>query len=183
MARQRDAAETVAEVETPAAEGAEAAAKSDSDDPLDLLLDDTGARDDSEMREFRGRVRRAQELNRREDEVRSVFETLDRLSDEGRIAALSDEQKRNVTSTVLKSREDGRNLWRNVRDKIDTEGLTGDQRRDAWRDLMRVEYETLRATTVKAMEEIVPAADAKEIIQASVRGGGGGTRGRSSRRR
>jgi len=184
LARQREGAGTVAVVETPATEGVDAAPK-ESEDPLDLLLEEPGAvPDDAEMREFRGRVRRAQELNRREDEVRSVFETLDRLSDEGRIAALADDQKRRVTSTILKSREEGRNLWRNVRDKIDTEGLTGDQRRTAWRDQMRVEYETLRSSTVKQMEEIVHAADAGEIIQASLRGGGGDRgRGRTSRRR
>lgn len=184
LTRQREAGDTVAVVETPGAEDTESVAE-DSQDPLDLLLDEPGAvPDNAEMREFRGRVRRAQELNRREDEVRSVFETLDRLSDEGRIAALADDQKRRVTSTILKSREEGRNLWRRVRDSIDTEGLTGDQRRTAWRDQMRVEYETLRSATVKQMEEIVPAADAGEIIQASLRGGGGDrTRGRTSRRR
>jgi hypothetical protein len=162
-------------------EGTDAAAA----DPLDVLLAETeeGNRQDvSEMKEFRTRVRRAMDLNRREDDIKRIFGTLDRLSQEGRIGALNDDQKGKVTRAIISNRQKTRNVWRNVWSSIpNNESMSRQERFQAAREQVRIEYETLRTETTKEMEEIVPAADAKVIIESSMRGGDTGGF-RSSRR-
>ncbi len=164
-------------------EGTDAIAAS----PLEALLTETeeGDRQDvSEMKEFRTRVRRAMDLNRREDEIKRIFGTLDRLSNEGRIGALNDEQKGKVTQAIISTRQKTRNVWRNVWSSIpQNESMSRQERFQTAREQVRVEYENIRAATTKEMEEIVPAADAKVIIEQSIRGGDtggfrGGRRGR-----
>ena len=156
-------------------------------DPLDALLTETeegDKQDISEMKEFRTRVRRALDLNRREDEIKRIFGTLDRLSNEGRIGALNDEQKGKVTRAIISTRQKTRNVWRNVWSSIpNNESMSRQERFQTAREQVRVEYENIRAATTNEMEEIVPAADAKVIIEQSIRGGDtggfrGGRRGR-----
>ena len=156
-------------------------------DPLEALLTETeegDTQDVGEMKEFRTRVRRALDLNRREDEIKRIFGTLDRLSDEGRIGALNDEQKGKVTRAIISTRQKTRNVWRSVWSSIpDNQSMSRQERFQAAREQVRVEYENIRAATTKEMEEIVPAADAKVIIEQSIRGGDtggfrGGRRGR-----
>ena len=154
-------------------------------DPLEMLLTETeegDTQDVAEMKEFRTRVRRAMDLNRREDEIKRIFGTLDRLSNEGRIGALNDEQKGKVTQAIISTRQKTRNVWRNVWSSIpQDESMSRQERFQTAREQVRVEYESIRTATTKEMEEIVPAADAKVIIEQAVRGGDTGGF-RSSRR-
>ena len=61
--------------------------------------------------------------------------------------------------------------------------MSRQERFQSAREQVRVEYENIRTDTTKEMEEIVPAADAKIIIEQAVRGGdtGGFRSGRRGR--
>jgi len=134
------------------------------------------------MELFRRRVRRAEELNSAEERFRRVAERIDRLVQSNRIAPLSPKQKKFVAKTLLDTRRAIPNIWRKIRENNDLGNMSREERGQ----LIRSEYEGLRVEAQKALEETIPAADAKTILDDSMqdRGFGGfGTRSRGNRPR
>ena len=135
---------------------------------------------DAVMEDFRKRVRLAQELNQREDRSNRVKDRLDELASDSKIAPLNDEQKDKVVAITFASQERSRNMWRKMRD-------LGDMSREERRDFMRTEFDSLRAEMQKDLESVVPAADAKTLIDSNLmfsgaRGMFGGDTGGTARR-
>jgi len=135
------------------------------------------------MELFRRRVRRAQELNSAEDRFRRVEERIDRLVQSNRIAPLSPKQKKAVAKTLNDTRRAIPNIWRKIRENNDLGSMSREERGQ----VIRNEYEGLRVEAQKALEQTIPAADAKTILDDSMRNrgfggfGGFGTRSRSRR--
>jgi len=125
------------------------------------------------MEAFRRNVRAANELNRREDEVRQVVERVDQLAAENRIAPLNSAQKESVAETVIGIRTRMGGLWRELREDPAIRQLSGEERGKA----MRARFESVRSEALQSLETVVPAADAETILNNTLRGGGDTTRG------
>lgn len=130
-----------------------------------------------EMDIFRQRVKKAIELNAEEDQKNRVIERIDQLIQENKIASLNPRQKEGVATTVLAYRRKVPDVWRKLREEGALENVS---REDRGR-IVRAEYETLRTETQHALEEFMPAVDAKtyldETMRDQMRGGFGGSFG------
>jgi len=131
----------------------------------------------AQMEAFRQHVRKAIELNGEEDRVKRVEDSLDELVTQNRIAPLSSRQRTHIANTILSYREKMPQIWQRMRTM--PEGTSREERGQ----IIRQEFDTLRAEAQKQIEEVVPAADAKVILEAQVReapgmfAGGPGRRG------
>jgi hypothetical protein len=126
-----------------------------------------------EMDTFRKKVKKANELNEAEDQKTRIIESVDRLVKENKIGPLTPAQKESVANTVVVSRKKGIDIWRKLRESGTLEGTN----REEMGRLVRQEVETIRTETQRALEEIMPAIDAKtyldETMRDQVRGLGG----------
>ena len=127
-----------------------------------------------EMETFRKKVRKANELNETEEQVKRVTDRLDELVRENKIAPLNPRQKEAVATTVLAYRKKIPMVWQKVRASGTLENTTNEERGR----IMRAEYETLRTEAQRSLEEFMPAVDAKTYLDDSMRetmrGGFGG---------
>ncbi|MHC4135481.1 MAG: hypothetical protein ACYTDU_04705 [Planctomycetota bacterium] len=145
-----------------------------------------GSYDPQEMNRFRKKVRRANELNSEEDQVNRVVDRIDGLVSENKIAPLTKKQKGNVARTILSTRRKVPGVFRRLRES----GALNDVPREERRQIIRAEFENLRVEAQKELENTVPAADAKTILDDSLgdrgmwrgMGGDGGGPGRSTSR-
>jgi hypothetical protein len=130
--------------------------------------------DPRELEVFRKKVRRANELNDEEDQLNRVAERLDTLVSENRIAPLDAGQRTALARLSLDYRRRVPDVWRKVRETLPETASREDRGR-----VMRAEFEALRAQAQREMELIVSAADAKTIMDESMRerGFGGGPDG------
>ena len=117
-----------------------------------------------EMETFRKKVRKANELNDAEEEVRRVTDRLDELVRENKIAPLNPRQKEAVATTVLAYRKKIPMVWQKVRAST-LENTTNEERGR----MMRAEFDTLRAEAQRELEAIMPAVDAKTYLDDSMR--------------
>lgn len=138
--------------EAPAAPAAPGEAWGGAGAPADLTPE--------QMEVFRRRVRRAGELNAEEDRLSFVFESVDRLVAERKIAPLSAGQRDKVARTILTIRDRVPAVFRKFREDAAFRDLPQEQRRTA----VRAEIDGLRAEAQKALEEVVPAQDAKTLV-------------------
>ena len=122
-----------------------------------------------EMEVFRRNVRKANALNQEEDRVQRVVDSLDRLVSENKIAALEGKQKKMVALTLIGARDRLPEVWRKLRSDPALRDLPREERGA----LFRQEVESLRVEAQKELEEFVPAADAKTILDDSLRTGRG----------
>ena len=136
-------------------------------DPNAEGTDSTPEMPDGQMQTFRKSVRKANELNREEDRVNREMERIDRLIKNNKIGALSAKQKEAVATVLLNSRDKTPRIWRQFRNNPELRELPREDRAK----LIRVEYQKLRDETQKELEEVVPAADAKTILDEGMRGG------------
>jgi len=117
-----------------------------------------------EMDRFRKNVRRANELNSEEDQVGRVVDRIDSLVSENKIAPLTKKQKSSVARTILSTREKVPTIFRRLRES----GAFSDVPREERGQLIRTEFENLRIEAQKELENTVPAADAKTILDDSL---------------
>jgi hypothetical protein len=122
-----------------------------------------------EMEVFRRNVRKANALNQEEDRIRRVVDSLDRLVSENKIAALDKGQKKQIALTLVSARERIPEVFRTLRSDPALRELPREERTNAWRQGM----ESVRIEAQKELEEFVPAADAKTILDDSLRTGRG----------
>ena len=127
-----------------------------------------------QMEKFRKNVRHAQELNRQEDRVDNEVSRLDRLVEGGRIAALDPVAKKALATKLLGFRDQARNVWTQMRTNPEVREMS---REDRWK-YMREEVQAVRESAIKELEKLVQPADAKVIVETSLRSGG--SRGRRS---
>jgi hypothetical protein len=113
-----------------------------------------------EMKVFRKRVRRAQELNAEEDRLRRFVERIDVLEGKGKIAPLSPEHKLEAARTLMGTRNTIPEILRERREAGDLVGMSSEERRE----LIRAEYERLRVEAQAVLEGYLPAEDARTII-------------------
>ncbi len=125
--------------------------------------------DPQEMEVFRRKVTVANEINAQEARVQRVVEDIDRLVSESKIGRLDEKQKKVVAGVILGAREKMPGLWRRVSASVEGQNLP----RDQMGQLMRAEFETLRTETLTALEETMPAVDAKTLVDESMRERGG----------
>lgn len=118
-----------------------------------------------EMETFRKKVRKANELNDAEEQKNRIVEGVDRLVKENKIAPLTPAQKEKLADTVIVSRKKGLDMWRKLRE---AGALEGTNREDRGR-VVRQEMETLRTETQRALEEFMPAVDAKTYLDETTR--------------
>jgi hypothetical protein len=126
--------------------------------------------DPAEMEVFRQKVKKAQELNAEEEQLNRVIGRIDELAAENKIGALTRKQKEAVAGTILKTRRSIPDLWRKIRENNDMRNMSREERGA----VMRTEFDSLRVEAQKSLEDILPAADAKTIIDDAM---GGGDRG------
>jgi hypothetical protein len=126
-----------------------------------------------QMEVFRKRVRRAGELNAQEDRMNTVLESVDRLVTERKIAPLSPAQRTKAAETILAVRDKAPAIFRKFWTDPGFRELPEEQRRAS----IRAEVDTLRSEAQKALEEVLPAADAKTLIEETSRGFDGPMRG------
>ncbi len=131
-------------------------------------LDPPADFDPQEMETFRKKVSIANEINSKEERVQRVVDDIDRLVSENKIGTLNEKQKKVVAGVILGAREKMPGLWRKVASSVEGQNLP----RDQMGQLIRAEYETLRTETLTALEQTMPAVDAKTLVDESVRGGG-----------
>jgi hypothetical protein len=132
-----------------------------------------GSYSPQEMDRFRKKVRRAIELNSEEDQVTRVVDRIDGLVSENKIAPLTGKQKESVAKTILSTRGKVPQIFRRLRET----GAFTDVPREERGQLIRAEFETLRVEAQKELENTVPAADAKTILEDSLGDRGGMWRG------
>ncbi|MFI5402149.1 MAG: hypothetical protein ACHQ1G_04370 [Planctomycetota bacterium] len=145
--------------------------------PPEMGADPAGAVEEEfnprEMETFRKKVKKAQELNEAEDQKTRIVEGIDRLVKENKIGSLTPAQKESVANTVVVSRKKGIDIWRKLREGG---GIDSTNREEMGR-IVRQEMETVRTETQRALEEIMPAIDAKtyldETMRDAMRGWGG----------
>jgi len=127
--------------------------------------------DPQEMDVFRQKVRKALELNAEEDQVTRVAERLDQLVEQNKIAPLSPRQKEAVARIYLEHQRRVPMVWQKLRESGALENTPREQRGA----LVRAEYDGLRAEAQRALEDLMPAADAKTIVDEALaqRGFGG----------
>jgi hypothetical protein len=130
--------------------------------------------DPKEMDTFRRKVRKANELNVEEDQKVRIFDRIDELVKQNKIAPLSAKQKEGVASTVLVYRRKVPEVWRKVAEGNAMENVSREERGR----IVRAEYEALRTEAQRSLEEFMPAVDAKtyldETMRDQMRGGFGG---------
>jgi len=130
--------------------------------------------DAGEMDVFRKKVRKALEINSEEDQKTRIFEGIDDLVKQNKIAPLNAHQKEGVASTVLNYRKKIPDVFRKLRE---TGAMETANREDRGR-LFREEFDALRAEAQRSLEEFMSAADAKtyleETMRDQMRGGFGG---------
>ncbi len=130
--------------------------------------------DPQEMNVFRKKVRKALELNSEEDQKVRIFDRIDELVKQNKIAPLNAKQKEGVATTVLAYRRNVPAVWRKVAEAGAMENVSREERGR----IVRAEYDALRAEAQRSLEEIMPAADAKtyldETMRDQMRGGFGG---------
>ncbi len=163
------------DVRVPAGTDAEGGAARPTTAPGEALTDEKAValRDgekDPVMEDFRKKVALAQELNQIEQRANRVKDRLDELASDSKIARLSDAQKDKIVKIAFAASERQRDMWRNMRGNTDLEGLSRDERREHFRTTM----EEFRTETQKQLEEVVPAADAKTLVESNVVNAGGG---------
>ena len=122
---------------------------------------------DAEMKTFRNNVRKAIELNREQDRVDREMQRIDRLITNNKIGALSDKQKKVVATVLLNSRDKAPRIWRQFRNNPEMREMPREERAKIY----RVEFQKLRDETQKELEDVIPAADAKTILEEGMRGG------------
>jgi len=133
---------------------------------------------DPVMEAFRQRVAAANELNREEERINRMIDSIEELESNSRIATLSRKQKVEVARSLLAARERIPQIWRSMRENNDLRSLSRDERRT----LFQNEFDSLRVAAQKELETVVPAADAKTIVDQSVSmRGPRGPRGRRGR--
>lgn len=140
---------------------------------------DAGVLQGPRMEVFRRNVRKANELNRQEDRVNGEIERLDRLVENGRIAALNEKQKSEIANKVLGFRQSSREIWGQLRSNPQLREMAREDRMK----YVREEFAAMRDRAAKELEKIVPPADAKTISETAMRGGWGGFRGDGGRTR
>jgi len=127
-----------------------------------------------EMETFRKKVRKANELNDAEEQVKRVTDRLDELVRDNKIAPLNPRQKEAVATTVIAYRKKVPMVWQKLRASGTLENTTNEERGR----IMRAEFDTLRTEAQRALEEFMPAVDAKTYLDDSMRetmrGGFGG---------
>ncbi|MHC4972982.1 MAG: hypothetical protein ACYTG3_11685 [Planctomycetota bacterium] len=123
-----------------------------------------GSPNPQEMDRFRKKVRRAIELNSEEDQVNRVVDRIDGLVAENKIAPLTSKQKTSVARTILSTRSKVPQVFRRLRES----GAFNDVPREERGQLIRTEFENLRVEAQKELENTVPAADAKTILEDSL---------------
>lgn len=137
--------------------------------PPEALADPAGAVEEEfnprEMETFRKKVKKANELNDAEEQKNRIIDGIDRLVKDNKIAPLNPAQKESVANTVVVSRRKGIDVFRKLRESGTLEGAN---REDMGR-LVRQEMETIRTETQRALEEIMPAADAKTYLDETMR--------------
>lgn len=126
--------------------------------------------DPAEMEVFRQKVKRAQELNAEEEQVNRVIGRIDQLAADNKIGALTRKQKKTVAHTILRARRAIPDVWRKIRENNDLRAMSREERGA----VMRTEFDSLRVEAQKSLEDVMPAADAKTIIDDAM---GGGDRG------
>lgn len=122
--------------------------------------------DPAEMESFRRKVKVALDLNRDEEEVKGVVETLDGLATRSQIGSLSDVQKEKAAKSIVAARRKFPEMWRKVMADPANQNIAWDQRRQ----VIQSEIGNLRAAAQKELEEYLPAADAKKIAEETLRG-------------
>ena len=134
------------------------------------------------MEGFRNHVRVAQKLNQREDRVNREIERIDKLISDSKIAPLNPKQKAHVAEQLIVYREARGIAFRGLWQSPEVQNAPDDQRRTVLRETMTTLSEKLKADAQAGLEKVMPATDAKEVLDAS-RGGdrGGMTRRRGSR--
>jgi len=125
--------------------------------------------DPAEMESFRRKVRLALDLNRDEDEVRGVVESIDGLVSKGQLGSISDVQKEKAARAVIQTRRKIPQVWQKVMGDPNNQTLGWDQRRQ----ILQTEMGALRAAAQKEMEEYLPSPDAKKIADETLRDGAG----------
>ncbi len=127
-----------------------------------------------EMETFRKKVRKANELNDAEEQVKRVTDRLDELVKENKIAPLNPRQKEAVATTVIAYRKKVPGVWQKLRASGTLENATNEERGR----IIRAEYDTLKTEAQRTLEEFMPAVDAKTYLDDSMRdtmrGGFGG---------
>ncbi|MGQ0615042.1 MAG: hypothetical protein ACT4PV_15010 [Planctomycetaceae bacterium] len=118
---------------------------------------------------FRRNVRRAIELNGEDDQGQRVIDQIDRLIERSAIGAMSDSQKTRAAKTVLTAQKKIPELWRAAFANPQNRELPREQRAE----MVRVEFEALRAETQKELEAFLPAPDAKKVAEETLGGGRG----------
>ena len=113
------------------------------------------------MDDFRLNVKKAQELNRREDRVNSLMDRLDRLADDGKIAALEPAKKKRTASLLLRYQDRTPEIWRAVMSRPGNRELPWQDRRQ----LISEAYESLRGEARKELEQFLPQTEAEVIAQ------------------
>jgi hypothetical protein len=121
--------------------------------------------DPQEMEVFRKKVRKSNDLNQEEDQFNAIASRLDELVKTNKIGPLTPSQREAVARIALRQRRRMPEIWRKLRESGTLETAN---REDRGR-ILRVEHETLRVETQRALEEIIPAADAKTIVEEAVR--------------
>ncbi len=122
--------------------------------------------DPQEMEVFREKVKKANELNQEEEQKKGIVDGIDRLVRENKIAPLTPSQKEAVATTVIVSRRKGMDVWKKLRESGTLDGTANREERGR---IVRAEMETLRAETQRALEDIMPAADAKTYLDETLR--------------
>jgi len=142
-------------------------------------FDEEVARADPAMDGFRNRVRLAEKMNQREDRVNREVERIEKLISDSKIATLNPKQMTQVADKLIEYRDSRGMMFRGMWQRPEIQNAAEGERREVFRDLMKTESETLSATAQKDLEKIMPAADAKTLLDASR----GGDRGASRMRR
>jgi len=119
---------------------------------------------DPQMETFRKKVAAANELNREEERINRMIGSIEELENNSRIAALSRTQKVKVARSLLAARERIPDIWRSMRENNDLRSLSREERRT----LFQNEFDSLKSAAQKELETMVPAADAKTIVDESV---------------
>ncbi|MHC4339527.1 MAG: hypothetical protein ACYSX0_04840 [Planctomycetota bacterium] len=175
-------AEDAIAVETPAGDERTAA----SPDPLGAAgtpspPSQNGILQGPAMETFRRNVERANELNQEEVRLKAVADRLDDLVANNKIGAVTAKQKKLIAGVLVNASEEGRTRMRRFWGNPEMRSLPREERGA----LMRSEMESIQETTLKGLEQIVPAADAKTIVDDGLRSvmgmGMGGRTGRGGR--
>ncbi|MEM8883778.1 MAG: hypothetical protein AAGD14_06915 [Planctomycetota bacterium] len=129
--------------------------------------------------DFRKQVKLANEVNQKEDRINRAMSRMDELAGNARIGALSDKQKRKAAETLVGAQERSGLIWRGLMQREDLRSLPDDERRTAFREAYRTERDTIRTETQTELEGMMPAADAKVLMdQVGRMGDRGARRGR-----